>query len=279
MVEQEPYCNLAATPFPFEAIRPEHRASIAKELKIFEDEDTVTPHATFVTALNAVLVWAGARTATLPAWSYMTNPARIVNFLEYLNHSSKCLHKVQKITVLNRPQIYRSGEGVEHGLIVRQGNPRVRFDLDRPVRDNEIGRELDMYPPNCDFFAGGYEMGDTAFSVWEVGTESLLYAEAFSDDLLSPMQLEEFILHCENRVALWNAAMANLGLSYRFYGTMDWKRSDSKYHGSTKTRKYCGKEFLGADCRDTRFQFTTQNSTDNGKTYNAFKSLRLTSSI
>lgn len=241
--------------FPFEAIRPEHRANIAIALQTLEVEDTVTPHATFVTALNAVLVWTGARTATLPAWSYMTNQTKIVNFIEYLNQSSNYLPKVQKVTILNRPQRYRTGDGVEQSLIVRQNNPRVRFDLNRPVRDDEIGRELDMYPPNCDFFVEGYEMGETAFSIWEVGTETLLYAEAFSDKLLSPKQMDEFIVHCENRIALWNGAMESLGLSYRFYGTMDWKRSDTKYHGSAKTKKFCGKEYLGANCRGTTFQF------------------------
>jgi hypothetical protein len=261
MAEQELYNNPSAAPFPFDSIRHEHRSSIAKVLQTFELEDTITPHATFVTALNSVLVWTGARTATLPAWSYMANQACVVNFLQHLNECSKYLPKVQQIIVLNRPQLYRSGDGIEQGLIVRQHNHRVRYSVDRPVKDDEIGRELDMYPPNCDFFVGGYELGETAFSIWEVGTEALLYAEAWRDDLLTPDQLQEFLVHCEKRVNLWNATMEKLGFKYRFYGTMDWNRSDLPCHSAVKTKKFCGKEYLGAKCRGPEFQFTQRKST------------------
>ena len=223
MAEQELYNNPSAVPFPFRSIRYEHQSSIAEALQNFELKDTITPHATFVAALNSVLVWAGARTATLPAWSYMANEADIVNFLSRLNESSKYLPQVKQIMVLNRSQVYRSGDGIEQGLIVCEHNPRVRFSTDRPVRDDEIGRELDMYPPNCDFFVGGYEMGETAFSIWEVGTEALLYAEAWSDDLLTPEQVQEFLVYCEKRVNIWNAVIEKLGFKYCFYKTIDWK--------------------------------------------------------
>ena len=149
----------------------------------------------------------------------------------------------------------------------------------RPVEDDEIGRELDMYPPNCDFFVGGYELGETAFSIWEVGTEALLYAEAWSVDLLTPDQLQEFLVHCEKRVNLWNAAMEKLGLKYRFYGTMDWKRSDLPDHSAVKTKKFYGKEYLGAKCRGPEFQFTQRKSTLRRKTWKALKGLWLSPSI
>jgi hypothetical protein len=96
-------------------------------------------------------------------------------------------------------------------------------------------------------------LAETAFSIWEVGTEALLYAEAWSKDFLSPSQLQEFIEHCEKRVSLWNSAMENMGLTYRFYGTMDWSRCETPFHEAKKTKEFCGKEFLGVDRRGKEY--------------------------
>ena len=106
-----------------------------------------------------------------------------------------------------------------------------------------------MYHRNADLFAAGHKLRDTTFSIWEVGSDVLLYAEAWCEDLLSQSQLREFLAHCQKRLALWNSAMEKLGLTYRFYGTMDWRRSEVPWHDAEKTKRICGKEFLGVDTR------------------------------
>jgi hypothetical protein len=60
-----------------------------------------------------------------------------------------------------------------------------------------------MYPPNRDFFARNDIKTETAFPIWEVGTDSLLYAEVFYDKLLSRNQMEAFIAHCEYCINSW----------------------------------------------------------------------------
>jgi hypothetical protein len=43
--------------------------------------------------------------------------------------------------------------------------------------------------------------------------------------------------------------MESLGLPYRVYGTMDWRRRDIPWHEAVNTKRVCGKEFLGIDRR------------------------------
>ena len=158
------------------------------------------------------VVWTGARTASLPQWDYCEK-ARVDTFIRYLNKESRRIQKhrchVQELFVLYRSHIYSSGEVVEQGTVVRCKNPRVRPTSDPPINDAEIGRELDMYPLNADQFASEHELGDS-FTIWEVGSDSLLYAERWSRNLLSHTQLQVFLVHCEKRVALWNEAMEKL---------------------------------------------------------------------
>jgi hypothetical protein len=108
-----------------------------------------------------------------------------------------------------------------------------------------------MYPRNAEQFAAGLFEGETqtAFSIWEAGADVLLYSEIWSEALLSPSELEEFIVRCEERVALWNSSLESLGLPYRVYGTMDWKRSEVPWHKAVNTKRLFGKEFIGIDRR------------------------------
>jgi hypothetical protein len=256
MAERELYNSRHYKPFPFEFVSSSFAQSLAPILRKLEQEDVCEPHANFVTALNTILVWSGARTATLPSWNYC-DQARLVEFVNYLNTLSRQVPAwagtIDELIILHRPQIYRSGDGIQQELITRQNCKRVRLTTDPPVGDDEIGRELDMYYPNADNFAAGYDLGETAFSIWEVGSDALLYAEAWSEDFLAPMQIREFIVHCEKRISLWNSAMEKLGLVYRFYGTMDWKRSEIPFHEAVKTKRFCGKEFLGVDSRGKEY--------------------------
>lgn len=252
MAERELYNNWDSKVFPFDYVRSTYGASLAAILRRFEQEDQYEPHANFVTAINAVLVWTGARTATLPSWCYCDG-SRILELINHLNSLSRQISQkvglVDELFILNRPQVYRSGDGIQQALIVRQNCSRVRLTIDPPVGDDEIGRELDMYHPNVEHFAAGYDLGDTAFSVWEAGAHALLYAEAWSEHLLSSSQLKEFVAHCERRLSIWNSTMEKLGLTYRFYGTMDWKRSEASGLEALKTRQFCGKEVLGLESR------------------------------
>jgi hypothetical protein len=253
MVERDLYNNSKISTFPFDFVRESmHTANLERILRNFEFEEQSEPLSNFVTAINSVLVWTGARTASLPAWNYCDEDS-ISDFIKYLNKTSSEVpaHNgpVPEVIILHRPQVYRSGDGIEQGLVTRLNNPRVRFTTDPPVGDDEIGRELDMYPPNADNFAWASDCTHTAFSIWEIGSEALLYAEAWCEDLLSPTQLEEFLASCEKRIRMWNAAMEKLGLSYRFYGTMDWNRSELCYHKAEMTKRLFGREFIGADKR------------------------------
>jgi hypothetical protein len=228
MAERKLHNNLSSLAFPFAFVRQSlHTRRLAAILYTFEHEEQSEPLSNFVTAINTILVWVGARTASLPAWNYCDEEG-ISKFIKYLNQISteipKNLGPPVDVIILQRPQVYRSGDGIEQRLITRCNNPRVRFTTERPVCDEELGRELDIYPPNADNFASSNDCMPSVFSIWEVGSDALLYAEAWSEKLLSATQLGEFHLHCEKRLRLWNAAMENLGLSYRFYGTMESKR-------------------------------------------------------
>jgi len=231
-------------------------------LKLERAEQDCEPQSNFVTALNTVLVWAGARTASLPGWNYCDETC-IVEIIELLNGVSRqipChLGPVSDVVILKRPQLYRSGDGIEQGLITRLKNPRVRFTLEPPVGDEEIGCELDMYPPNTANFAATSDWSShSAFSIWEVGSEALLYAEAWSESFLTPSQKQAFLSHCEKRVDLWNWTMKELGLPYRFYGTMDWKRSEVPLHQAVETKRlFYGKEYLGAEYRGQEYTMGT----------------------
>ena len=250
MAERELYGNRDAKQFPFEIVRSYFGAQLAAKLSSIEREDKFEPHTLFVTALNCVLVWTHARTATLPTCEPPNRPETI-EFVELLNDWSRQLAwtgQVDRVIIVNRPQIYRSGGWTEQVLVARDNCPRVRKTRE-PVRDAELGRELDMYPCNADQFAAGLLEAETAFSIWEVGSDVLLYAEGWSENLLTPSAVQEFIVHCEKRVALWNSAMESLGLPYRFYGTMDWKRTEVPWQQALKTKRICGKEFLGIERR------------------------------
>ena len=256
MAERELYNNHHAKQFPFEYIFSRWDSTLTATLQKIEQNDKHEPYANFVTALNTVLVWSGARTATLPSWEYC-DPKKVNDLINLLSKWSKevpnKVGNVDEVIIVHRPQIYHSGDLVQQKLITRRNCSRVRLSIDPPVGDEEIGQELDMYPRNADHFASGYELGDTAFSVWEAGSNVLLYVEAWSEDFLSAIELQEFLIHCEKRLRLWNSAMEKLGLIYRFYGTMDWKYSEIPWHKAEKTKRICGKEFLGVGSRGNEY--------------------------
>ena len=97
--------------------------------------------------------------------------------------------KIDEVIVVRRPQMFRSGKIILQEMVTRQNCDRVRWTTEPPVGDDEIGRELDMYHRNADLFAAGHKLCDTTFSIWEVGSDVLLYAEASCEDLLSQSQI------------------------------------------------------------------------------------------
>src|SRR5271170_4889651 len=249
MAEKELYNNHNAKPFPFEYVRKKFGKSLAEILLRFDREDTCPSRPNFVTALNAILVWCGARTATLPSWQYV-DKERIDELVDKLNEFGRQVSphagQVDELMILLRPRLYRSGpmEGIQpQALIARKNCSRVRLTTDPPIGDEEIGRELDMYHPNTQHFASeAYDFPQTGFSVWEVWpnasiTNSLLFAETWSANHLSNSQIEEFIVYCNKRVSLWNSSMEKLGLPYRFIGTMSqhgemsWQEHSKKWFG------------------------------------------------
>jgi hypothetical protein len=222
-----------------------HAADIALLLRQFENDRK--PHATFLTALNCLLVWAGARPATLPAWKD-GNEHNVYSFIACLNAISDQLPhpRPAEIIVYERPQMYRSGGITQQRLITLRGHPDISFYPELHVEDDQIGRELGMYPPNTLLFAKGQEM---TFSVWEAGLDALVYAERWDEHRLTDAECQEFLQRCQNSVDLWNETMKSLGLEYQFYGTMDWGRPDIPFDLATKTLRLFGKTHLGADSR------------------------------
>jgi hypothetical protein len=258
---------LELAPFPWDKVRSMSGPSIAERLRVYERADCHPPHHSFVNALNTALVWVGARTAALPPWSRGNQILELISFFnkigQQLRDGGCACCSVSELTFLQRPQLYRAGTIVQQGVIVRRNNHRVRFTSVPPVNDSEIGRNLDMYPPNTDHFADGlHEKADMAFSIWEAGTDALVYAETWKENLLSPEQRTEFLGYCEKKVELWNTAMERLGLVYRFYGTMDWKRTEVPWEMAERTQKYFGKAFIGCDSRPTDVQ---GNSSQGGR--------------
>jgi hypothetical protein len=253
MAEKVLYNNFGSKEFPFEYVRSRFSSSLAAILHDIEQGDQQDPRASFVTAINTILVWTGARTASLPCWAYCKERL-IVELVERLNDISRQtpskVGTIDEVILLGRPQVYCFGGGTHQKIIVRKHNPRVSMTADRPVDDHQIGRELDMYPSNILHFAG-CKLGETAFTIWEVGSEALLYSEVWSDKLLSTSQLKEFLDFCDKRLGVWNSAMEKLGLTYRFYGTMDSRRSEMVHHRAEKTKRFCGREFLGEESRSS----------------------------
>jgi len=250
MTQSDVVDSCSPRPFPFEFVRQKFGSSLAASLRQLELEGPPIPHTNFAAALNAVLVWCGARTASLPVWAYCHMP-RVAEFVDSLNKiSAQAPTKmIDEVVILERPQVYSDGEEIQQELIVRKNSRRVRWYTDGPVGDDQIGRELDMYDLNVRLFAEGYIMGQDGFSIWEVGSESLLYVEAWREDFMTPVQLRDFLVHCERMVSVWNSAMEKLGLVYRFYGSMDWGRLEVPWSEAVKTKKLCGKEFLGCESR------------------------------
>jgi hypothetical protein len=220
---------------------------IADLLRDFEND--CEPHSTFVTAVNCLLVWAGARPCTLPAWKYCDSDS-IHKFISYLNAISQKLRQPRpaEIITFERQQVYRSKEITVQRLITLRGKPGISFDPKRLVEDDQIGRELGMYPPNTRAFAEGH-VSQMAFSVWEAGLDALVYAEGWDEHLLTEAQCQEFLRRCQDVVHLWNDTMESLGFEYRFYGTMDWRRSEIPFHQATNTIRFFGKTHLGTDAR------------------------------
>jgi hypothetical protein len=81
---------------------------------------------------------------------------------------------IDELVIVHRPQIYRSEDGIQQELITRRNCPHVRRTIDPSVGDDEIGRELDMYHPNVDFFVKEDKLTKSVFSIWEAGSDSLL---------------------------------------------------------------------------------------------------------
>jgi hypothetical protein len=238
--------------FPYTAIRSNFGCKLAAKLEELEQEDHLEPHATFATVINTTLVWMGARTATLPSWSHCSKP-RIVEFINVLNECSQeidhSLGQPDELYILHRQQICHSGEEVVQSLITRRNCPRIHSATNIPIDDGVIGLELDMYLPNVRFFVSSDPRNPPAFSVWEAGSDVLLFVEVWSEATLSPHQLEEFRDFCERRLCLWNSAMEKLGLRYRFYGTMDWKVSEIPLCEAVETMRFSGKQFMGVNKR------------------------------
>jgi hypothetical protein len=253
-----------AKQFPFPLVRSSVGSELAAWLRKIECENKFEPYTQFVTALNCVLVWTRARTASLPTWdSTVTseNKQKTEDFVALLSNWSLDL-KIVEVIIVQRRQMYRSGAVTEQRLIARRECPRVRFEAEPPVRDDELGRELDMYPRNAEQFAAGRLEGETrTFSIWEAGSDVLLYAEMWSEALLSPLEVREFVGDCVKRVALWNSSMESLGLPYRFYGTMDSKRSEVPWDKAVNTKRICGKPFIGIDRRGSDDQFDVEGRT------------------
>jgi hypothetical protein len=245
--------NYNSTHFPFEFVSSEFGRALGRLLGQFEEGDMIEPRVEFAAALNTVLVWSGAATATLPSWEYFKTD----NFMKLINILNKWSRQVppsagtiEEIVIIHRPQIYRSGNVIDQGMIARRNCERVRVTTEPPVGDGEIGLELDMYPANVEYFETLNGPNESGFSIWEAGSHVLLYAEVFSVGwLLELGKLREFLEVCEERVSSWNRTMEKLGLVYRVYGTMDWHLRSEEGYKADNTLALFGKRFVGVGAR------------------------------
>lgn len=234
--------------FPFDVIRTIYGPTLAAILRKFDENDKHYPYANFITVLNTVLVWTGARNATYPPWKFCNKIDDIHNFINQLtNISKRSFLKIDELHILKRPQIYITKEITSSEFIIRRNSSQVRWAKDPPIGDYEIGKELDMYIPNIQHFATRRVHGNIAFCVYEVGKMALLYSEVSYLDRLTPIQLEEFIAYCEKRLTIWNNAMKKLDLIYRFIGTMNCKARP--FFDMETTKEICGREFFGEKVR------------------------------
>lgn len=249
-----------AEKFPFEFVRSHFAGTLSAALRKLEEHDNREPHAEFAAGLNAILVWSRVRTVTIPSWEYFKNDSseegsekrgisELVNKLNMLSRQFPVrAGTIEDVAIMKRPQIWRCGQRVKQTFIARRNCARVRLTT---VGDREIGLELDMYPPNIKYFEsleGASEMG---FSIYEAGSNALMFAEVCSMEVLSQSEIKEFRHVCEERVSRWNRAMEKLGLIYRFYGTMDWSVVETHFDEDKVelTRRWFGKEFVGTQDR------------------------------
>jgi hypothetical protein len=235
------------TPIPSEVL---FKGLLRLFLQKLESAEPPVPHTNFSTAINTILVWAGARKASLPANDY--NEYCLKYLINLLNKVSPRIQSSGKVTILSRQQVHPNGIVTNLPIITFRDTNRVHHNADSLICDQEVGLELNMYPPNVDCFSKfGFKQppGSSTFSIWEVGSEALVYTEVWWEVYLSPAQLEEFLLFCERKVDEWNRRMATSGFPFRFYGTMDWKLSDFKSHQAKETKRYFGREYIGVGRR------------------------------
>jgi hypothetical protein len=242
-----------STRFPFEFVSSEFGGALTVLLRHFEENDVTDSKAELAAALNTVLVWSCARTATLPLWEYFrTNEVtKLINILnKWSGRVPRSAGTIEDVEIIHRPQIYRCGDGINQDMIARRNCERVRVTTEPPVGDAEIGLELDMYPANVEYFESMNGSSESVFSIWEAGRDVLLYAEVFSVEWLSERQkLGEFLEVCEERVSSWNRTMEKLGLVYRVYGTMDWCLGSEEGYKAANSLALFGKRFLGVGAR------------------------------
>jgi hypothetical protein len=179
--------------------------------------------------------------------------AQILELISFFNRIGQQLPKsdgsIEQLVILQRRQRHRDGTIVPQRIIVHQNNRRVRFMLWPPVDDAEIGRDLDMYPPNADYFACRlHDFGYMTFSIWEACNHALFYAETWNENFLSDQECAQFLCYCKEKVKLWNTAMEKLGLVYRFYGTMETNVAGKEVR---MTEKYFGRTGVGCHTRAT----------------------------
>jgi hypothetical protein len=238
--------------FPFEFVSSEFGEALSGLLRRFEEGDVTESHAEFAAAINTILVWSGARTATLPCWEYfqMNDLTRLIDSLnKWSRRVPRSAGTIDEVAIIERPRIYRGGNVIPQEMIVRRNCRRVRVTREPPVGDEEIGFELDMYPANVKYFKSVDGPTEIGFSIWEAGSDVLLFAEVFSLEFLMKWQLVEFLELCEERVSAWNSAMEKLGLVYRFYGTMDWSPGTREGFEAENTLALFGRRFVGVGDR------------------------------
>jgi hypothetical protein len=241
------------TQFPFEFVSSQFGVALSAFLRQLEEDDMSDPQAEFAAGLNTVLVWSGARTATLPSWEYfrMDDFKKLINMLnKWSRRVPQSAGTIDEVVIVHRPQVHRCGKGIEQDIISRKHCGRVRVTTEPPVGDAEIGLELDMYPANVEYFERVNGPSELAFSIWEAGRDVLLFAEVFSvGRLLEEGRWREFLEVCEERLSSWNRTMEKLGLVYRVYGTMDWCLGSEEGYKAANSLALFGKRFLGVGAR------------------------------
>jgi len=203
MAEKTLYGNCIEPDFPFHIV--------AKKIGWLSEELLSASRSecpdNFVSLLNTVLVWSRARTATwlgIEVYSGVNALVESLNAVLDQSGEDAAYHRLELV-----PRVGQL-------FITCRNSPR--FDWNSRPTHLAIGRNLDFFAPGHIFAGPGPSGGRVGVHFFERCTGKPLTAETISFNTLrdDPASLERLKQFCNRKEAIFNDAMEQLGLVYRF---------------------------------------------------------------